>query len=578
MKSLANLADTAINGQKSDNATINKAAPTFDFSFFKIKRSGPDSIVTDVQILQAGFVALLRKLGFRKYEVGEGFIVIRIVDNVIEQFHIHQLRAFIVRFFHNMNEEDLAVLNCPKDLLIEKLHRSLGTLTTEEKLSLLFDLDGMEEINVVQDEIDKSYFFYRNGFVEVSKNEIQLRPYKELHGYVWKDQILRRDFASLDFEDWGKGVYYAFANNVADNWKRADGTDNNPQRFGAFVTMTGYCMHKYFNTKLKMPIFMDARVSDDPDGRSGKSVHCKAIRAMLNADPENGKQCIIVDGKNFDPENRFKYEDLHVSTRVFVLDDAKRGLPLTTFFNAIVDGFMRERKGEKEKVKIWCKPIITLNYSIQTRGGSAKDRVLEFEFADFYSVTKTPEMVHGMWFFRDWDAAEWNRFDCFMLSCVMDYLKAGILMPNTINLEARKLLDETDQEFINFMEDLEIEHEKDYERKDLFKKFAEVDDHNKVTRSGFSWLTQKKFTSWLRWWAQYRHELAGYREFRSGGKDFIRYFHNEPVKAESLATDAKSVVVKLFSEKAERVVAIDPEIPLDTSPADQPSNEKDLPF
>lgn len=565
MKSLTTLADKAVGssmpGNKSDQTAQDHPAPEFDFSFFKIKRSGQDAVVTDVQILQAGFVALLRKLGFRKYEVGEGFITIRILDNVIEQFQLHQLRGFIVRFFHNMSEEDLAILNCPKDLLIEKLHRTLGTLTTEEKLSLLFDLDGMEEINVVQDEIDKAYFFYRNGFVEVTRDGSTLRPYKELPGYVWKDQILKRDFVPLDPAEWTKGVYYAFANNVADNWKRPDGTDNNPQRFGSFVTITGYCLHKYFNAKLKMPIFMDARMSEDPDGRSGKSVHCKAIRQMLNADPENGKQCIITDGKNFDPENRFKYEDLHVSTRVFVLDDVKRGLPIEIFFNAVVDGFMRERKGEKEKVKIWCKPILTLNYTIQIRGGSAKDRVIEFEFADFYSVSKTPEQVHGCWFFRDWDAEEWNRFDCFMLSCVSDYLKSGVVMPDTINLEARKLLDETDREFIVFMEDLEIEHEKDYDRRELFQKFGEVDDHNKVTRSGFHWMKQKTFTNWLRWWAQYRPEMAGYREFRSGGKDYIRYFYNAPVKAESIATDAKSVVVKLFNDKSDKVIAVDQDLP-----------------
>jgi len=536
-------------------ATKPKGAEKPDLKFFKIKVNNQGD-VTDVQILQAGFVQLLRQLGFRKYEVGEGFIIVRIVENVIEQFQLHTLRAFIVRYFHNMDEEHLLhTYNCPKDLLIEKLHRSLGTLTTEEKLSLLFDLEDKEEINIVQDEQDKAYFFYQNGFVEVTKEGSELKPYKQLPGFVWKDQILKRNYKKLDPTDVRQGVYFQFANNVADNWKRDDGTENNPGRFSSFITITGYTLHKYFNTKLKMPIFMDARVGDEADGRSGKSVHCKAIREMLNADRENGKQCIIIDGKNFDQENRFKYEDLHVSTRVLVIDDVKRGLPIELFFNSIVDGFMRERKGEKEKVRIWCKPIITLNYTMSIRGGSAKDRVVEFEFADFYSVSKTPEMVHGCWFFRDWDETEWHRFDNFMLSCVSDYLRAGIIMPDTINLEARKLLDETDREFISFMEDMELEHEKDYDRRALFEKFGEVDEHNKVTRSGFHWLKIKTFTRWMEDWAQYRPEIAGYRKSRSGGKDYIRYFYNQPVKPESLETTSKNVTVKLFPDKATKVVA-----------------------
>ena len=541
----------------SDNGHPANAAHT-ELNYFRIKRNAQGD-VSDVQILQAGFVALLRRLGFRKYDVGEGYIIIRVVDNIIEQVQLHQLRGFIVRYFHRLDDDVLQQLECPKELLIEKLHRTLGTLTTDEKLSLLFDLDEKEQINVVQDTIDKAYFFYQNGFVEVTKEQVRLLPYKDLPGCVWKDQILPRDFKKIPWQDWEAGMYHAFANNVSDNWEKSDGKANNPERFASFMTITGYCLHKFFNTKLKMPIFLDARMSEDPDGRSGKSLHCKAIRQMLNADPENGKQCIIIDGKTFDPENRFKYEDLHVSTRVFVIDDVRRGLPIELFFNAVVDGFMRERKGEKTKDRIWCKPILTLNYTLAIRGGSAKDRVVEFEFADFYSVTKTPESVHGQWFFRDWDADEWLKFDNFMLQCVSDYLRAGIIMPDTINLEQRKLSDETAPEFISWMEDLEIQHEKDYDKSELFKQFGTLDEHSgKPTRSGFQWLKQRTFTDWLHWWAQYRPEMAGYREFRSSGKDMIRFFYNEPVSADSLEISGKSVKIKLFEEKAARVIASAP--------------------
>lgn len=535
------------------------AAAAVETPFFRVKTNNAGD-VADVMILQAGFVALLRRLGFRKYDVGEGFIIIRIQDNIIEQYQPHQLRGFIVKHFHGLDEQELETYNCPKDLLIEKLHRSLGTLTTEEKLSLLFDLEGKEEINIVQDTIDTAFFFYENGFVEVTKDSVVLKPYKDLPGYIWKDQILKREFVKLKYQDWEQGQYFAFANNVSDNYPKADGKPNNPDRFAAFSTLTGYCLHKFFNTKLKMPVFMDARISEYPDGRSGKSLHCKAIRQMLNADPENGKQCIVIDGKTFDPDNRFKYEDLHISTRVFVIDDVRRGLNIELFFNSIVDGFMRERKGEKEKVRIWCKPIITLNYTISLHGGSAKDRVVEFEFADFYSVNKTPEQVHGCWFFRDWEPLEWQRFDNFMLQCVADYLKFGIIAPNTINLEARKLRDETAPEFIAWMEDKAIEHEKQYEKSELFKAFGDVDENGKCRLSGFHWLKQRQFTTWLKWWAQYRPEIAGFKEYRSSGKDFIIFFLDAPVKPENLES-GKSGNVVLFPGKSDNVTPIEKQEP-----------------
>lgn len=540
----------------SDNGHATGAALT-EYPYFKVKQDGEGN-VKNVEILQTGFVALLRRLGFRKYDVGEGYIIIRVQDNIIEPVQLHQLQGFIIRYFHRLDEDDLRASNCPKDLLIEKLHRTLGTLTTSEKLSLLFDLDEKETINIVQDTIDKAYFFYRNGFVEVTKEGRKLRPYKDLPGYVWKDQILQRDFQPVPWQEWEQGVYFAFCNNVADNYPHPEtGKLNNPDRFASFMTITGYCLHKFFDIGLRMPIFMDARIGDEAEGRSGKSLHCKALRQMLNADPDNGRQCVILDAKNFDPENRFKYEDLDISTRLFILDDVRKGLDIQLFYNSILDGFMRERKGDKTKVKIFTKTILTLNYTLNVKGGSSKDRVVEFELADYYSATRKPQDVHGCYFFRDWDEQEWLRFDNFMLQCVSDYLRAGIIMPDTINLEARKLLEETAPEFIAWMEDLEIEHEKDYDKYDLFNRFAKLEEHtNKPTLSGFQWLKQRTFTEWLHDWARYRPEMAGYREWRSSGKEMIRFFYNDAVTAESLEASGKSVKIKLFDGKSDKVKPI----------------------
>ena len=55
--------------------------------------------------------------------------------------------------------------------------------------------------------------------------------------------------------------------------------------------------------------------------------------------------------------------------------------------------------------------------------------------------------------------------------------------------------------------------------------------------------------------------MAGYREYRSGGTDFIRYFYNEPVKPESLENKAKNVTVMLFSGKSDKLVVA--EVPVE---------------
>lgn len=506
------------------------------YSFFKVKLTGEGEF-KDVSILQSGFLELMIDMGFRRFDTQDSFIVVRIEKNIIEEIYIHRLREILMRYMHGLPEkiEDEAYNSCPKNILTEKFLRTLETLTSPTKLALLVNLaDEINDLKIVEDEKDRAFYFYKNGFVEVTATGAKLKPYEQLPGYIWKDQIIQRHFVEMPLAEVSNGVYWAFANNVAENWINDGGTPNNPRRFDSFVSITGYNLHRFFKQKLRATIFLDGRISDDPDGRSGKSLHTKAMQQILNA-AENGKQAIIIDGKRYDESNRFAFDELHISTKLVVFDDLKRGFKIENFFNAIVDGLVREQKGEKNKIKILSKIIFTLNYTIQIRGGSAKDRVIEFEFADFYSNTKTPEQVHGHWFFRDWDAQEWARFDAFMMYCVRFYLQNGIIVPDTINLEARKLNDETSRDFINFMEDLEIEHEKQFNKRDLYRKFVEFDESTgKATNKDYSWLKQRLFTQWLKLWATYRPEIAGFVESRSNGQDFIRYLFNAPTLSEYL--------------------------------------------
>lgn len=532
-------------------------APIFDF--FKVQSDGAGNFKS-LTILQSGFRDLLWRMGFRRYDLGSGdFIIIRVEQNIISEYKASDIIPFVTRYVRSLDEGDLLEqfpFKGIKGELVEKTTRAIGTLTAPDKLAALVDMEATDtDLKVVEDTQDTAFYFYKNGFVEVSRTGgIQLRPYAELPGYVWKDQIIPRNFKKMKPAEYESGVYYQFACNVANNWAKPDGKRNDPDRFAAFCSITGYCLHRFFKTKLKTPIFLDARQSDVPDGRSGKSLHTKGLRMMLNADPESGRQCVIIDGKEFNPDNRFKYSDLHTSTRLFVIDDVKRGIPIEMFFNAVVDGFVQEIKGVAANRRIWCKLILTLNYTVKIEGGSARDRVVEFEFADYYSSTKTPEMEFGHWFFRDWDNDEWAKFDNYMIGCLYDYLLGGLIEPNTINLNARKLLDQTHDSFICFMEDLEIEHERAYSKKDLFRKYAEVGDDGKAHNLDVAkFLKPKMFTTWLRWWAQYRPEMAGYREHRSSGSDFITFFYNEPVSAHLLATDAASATLKLFPEKSGKV-------------------------
>ncbi|MFW5871611.1 MAG: hypothetical protein ACOCUT_00745, partial [bacterium] len=85
-------------------------------------------------------------------------------------------------------------------------------------------------------------------------------------------------------------------------------------------------------------------------------------------------------------------------------------------------------------------------------GASARDRIVEFELAQHYSDQFSPEQEFKQWFFVDWKEKEWQAFDNFMVECIRLFLEHGLLTPKSLNLENRKLLNETNQDFVDFIE------------------------------------------------------------------------------------------------------------------------------
>ena len=166
---------------------------------------------------------------------------------------------------------------------------------------------------------------------------------------------------------------------------------------------------------------------------------------------------------------------------------------------------------------------ISTNLTIRIHGDSAKDRCLEFEMADYYSASVSPEKEFKEWFFRDWSKEQWNQFDNFMLHCVQCYLEKGLRSPKAINLNVRKLQEETCKEFLVWMEERNIKHQDELDKKTTYEHFMR--EH---TTEGFeAWLKQRIFTNWMKLYAEFHEDYDGYKERRSNGRDFIRYLKKD---------------------------------------------------
>ena len=78
----------------------------------------------------------------------------------------------------------------------------------------------------------------------------------------------------------------------------------------------------------------------------------------------------------------------------------------------------------------------------------------------------------GRRFFDDWCEEDWCRFYTFMIECIRYYLEKGLVDYERVNLEQKKLIDVTSEEFVEFAE--ELQEDNWYRRKEFYGKFLEM--------------------------------------------------------------------------------------------------------
>ena len=130
------------------------------------------------------------------------------------------------------------------------------------------------------------------------------------------------------------------------------------------------------------------------------------------------------------------------------------------------------------------------------------------EFSPYYSnlakqgICEPLMHEHGCVFFDndDWDQAEWNKFDSFMIHCVEVYLKYGLQQAEPVGLVMNRLIQTTSDEFADGTKKVDLPRNQWVDTKDSFLDFKET------YLSGDDDLKQKSFTTWLKRYCDI-HEL-----------------------------------------------------------------------
>jgi hypothetical protein len=345
----------------------------------------------------------------------------------------------------------------------------------------------------------KSMFYFRNCIVHLEANKpIKTISYEEFEGFVWKNQIIDRDF-SFD-KNFQESVFNKFLIKVT-------GTK---EKYFALASILGYLLHPFKDPSYsKAIILLDEKMdfSGEAYGGTGKGLIAEAIK--------NFTPVVWKDGKNFNHKENFIFDDIRPYHRVIIFDDVKKDFDFEILYSMITGDLTAKRKYKDSKTFTYetsPKVLIISNYMVRGSGGTTDERRrIEFELNPYFNLEHTPldEFKHIL--FKDWDEKEWRLFDCLMLRFVAAFLYSGIPKISSETLNLNKLKIETHAEFIEFMNEA-IKLDISYDKTILLNEFKSISPANKFI-SGIT------FKRWIEKWSLYYNYHS--HHFKSNGQSKV---------------------------------------------------------
>jgi succinate dehydrogenase flavin-adding protein (antitoxin of CptAB toxin-antitoxin module) len=375
-----------------------------------------------IRIVHISFKQFLEDNGFYKYcpEGSKNYIFVKVTNNLIDHTSDKEIKDFVLSYL--LEIDDISVYNYFADNT---------RFFKDEFLSMLSTID----IYFIEDTKDSSYLYYKNCAVKVTKDGITPIDYLDLGGYVWKDQVIDRNYTSCEVGD--SCDFKTFISNI-------NGSDAN--RVKSMESTLGFLMHGFKNLSFCPAVILnDEVISDNPEGGTGKGLVMNALSKM--------KKLVVIDGKSFAFERTFAYQLVSADTQILCFDDVKKHFDFERLFSVVTEGLTLEKKN-KDAIKIPFskspKIAITTNYAIKGAGNSFERRKWELELHQYYNKNFTPYHEFGKHLFGDWSDDDWCRFDNYMIGCLKGYLETGLVKSKFVNLKIRKLSAETCHEFIEW--------------------------------------------------------------------------------------------------------------------------------
>ena len=480
---------------------------TIQLSFLKFQKTKKEN-----QYFFTGFnrhtlsMFLSYKLGYYRILKEDSYIIVKYNNGIVEEAPPYRAKNELLEVLERLETEciefDGAQININKDAILEKFANVQSQYFTSGSLDILKELKK----EFLRDTTDHSFFYFKNGVVKTSSNGQELIPFEKIKNkLIWKSWINDHDIQLDEFND--HSMFEEFISNVAgsEQWKQA------------FISAIGYVLaNSNPPSKSQAIILYDESITDinNPSGGTGKGIFAKALSYL--------RQQVVIDGKKFDPNSKFVFQNVTEDTQMVVIDDVKPHMDFKFFHSILSEGLTVEGKNQtswKFSADKTPKIIISSNSVFSNKGTTNKRRQYILEFSDFYSskiITGVETPVkdhHGCMFFQEWDQKEWNRFYNFMISCSRSYFKTGLIAIEPKNLSENLLLIQTHEDFYSWVNDQDFKVETTYLRDDYFLPFKQeyFGDSNE--------LSVRKFNKWMKAFSESKGWV-----YNSSRSNSINYF------------------------------------------------------
>jgi hypothetical protein len=378
------------------------------------------------------------------------------------------------------------------------------------KWSKIFDDKNFLHLPELQEEPRKhtrfhAYFYFKNGFVDISPDAISFKSYNDLSGHIYKHQTIdheisivenpsstpeykithERGYSFLDFLNKISQVQ------VKDEVGRPINIEVNEEKRNFLFLLLGYLLHSYKQKGLTdwMPIFCD-----NNKGGSGKGILIDAIATL--------QETCVVDCQKEIPEH--SPADLTPYTRVKVLDDLGDNFNLKQVFVEIT-GQTSIRQMYKPLINVpWAESWKLCGTSNKLIRGT-KDKFLRrykaFDLFPYFGKDHTLFDQYGHYFFSDdWDKRDYDFLYSLLFECCQRWLKTsqkgkGEIQYVDNNYQERFIEENYELEFRIFMNELEMNQT--YKTKELYDRFIRDNNNTPFIRKMTSTSFGRKLTNYL---------------------------------------------------------------------------------